>query len=270
MSQKELKEYFIYRSLDDDQLREYDRTGFHRCGPILTAPGLEEVRRQCMTAWEEEKRSFDPGKTWLENALLVNIHHEASVVRDFYFDGPLVDIAQQIIGPNIKGATSQLTFKMKGNTKEFPWHQDNGYGELDPYNAISCLTSLDDADEENGCLFLIPGSHKEGQRRHEEKYGAQGASSNRELKLKADESKAIPIPMKAGECIFFNCWTLHKSGGNNSDRDRRILFLRYADADALEVHNGRKPRLGRLLRGTTRFDSVREFEADLASTIQRV
>ncbi|MFN0166980.1 MAG: phytanoyl-CoA dioxygenase family protein [Bryobacteraceae bacterium] len=47
-----------------------------------------------------------------------------------------------------------------------------------------------------------------------------------------DESKAIPVPMQAGECLFFNCWTLHKSEGNFSDRDRPILFLRYADADA--------------------------------------
>ena len=39
--------------------------------------------------------------------------------------------------------------------------------------------------------------------------------------------------------------------------------MRYADADAAEVYNGRRPRLGRLLRGTTRFDEVREFESDL-------
>jgi len=69
--------------------------------------------------------------------------------------------------------------------------------------------------------------------------------------------------MKAGECLFFHCWTLHKSGGNFSDHDRRILFLRYADADAVEVYNERKPRLGRLLRGSTRFEDVRVFEADL-------
>ena len=117
------------------------------------------MRRQCMAAWEEEKSAFDPNKTWLENALLVNIHHRASIVRDYYFQGPLVDVAQQIIGPNIKGATSQLTFKMKGNTRPLLWHQDNGYGELDPYNAMSCLTALDDTDQENGCLWLIPGSN---------------------------------------------------------------------------------------------------------------
>ena len=70
--------------------------------------------------------------------------------------------------------------------------------------------------------------------------------------------------MKAGDALIFGCWMLHKSDGNHSpDRDRRILFLRYADADAVEVYNGRKPRLGRLLRGATRFQEVRDFEAAL-------
>ena len=69
--------------------------------------------------------------------------------------------------------------------------------------------------------------------------------------------------MKAGEAICFHCWMLHKSEGNRSATHRRILFLRFADADAVEVYNGGVPRLGRLLRGTTRFAEVEAFEADL-------
>lgn len=263
MSDEKLKQYFQYRLLSDDQLRAYAENGYHHYGPILTDFGLEEMRRQCMAVWEEEKSAFDPNKTWLENALLVNIHHRASIVRDYYFQGPLVNVAQQIIGPNIKAATSQLTFKMKGNTRPFLWHQDNGYGELDPYNAMSCLTALDDTDRDNGCLWLIPGSNKEGQRRHEQQQEALDPKYKVELKTEVDESSAIPMPMKAGECLFFSCWTLHKSDGNFSNRDRRILFVRYADADAVEVYNDRKPRLGRLLRGSTRFEEVRRYESEL-------
>lgn len=70
--------------------------------------------------------------------------------------------------------------------------------------------------------------------------------------------------MRAGESVCFHCWTLHKSEGNRSKtRDRRILFLRYADADAVEVYNDRKPRLGPLVRGRTRFPEVEAFEASM-------
>ena len=254
---------FIYRVLSEQDLTAYHEKGYHLFGRILTDAGLEEMLLQCMDAWTVHKQSFDPSKTWLENALLVNIHHFAPIVRDFYFEGPLVDVAEQIIGPNVKAATSQLTFKMRGNDEPFAWHQDNGYGELDPYTAISCLTALDDTDTENGCLWLIPGSNRESQASHEKKAGSLDPKHRAVLEARVDESKAIPFPMKAGECLFIHCWTLHKSEGNVSGRDRRILFNRYADADAVEVYNKRKPRLGRLLRGKTKFQEVREFEAGL-------
>lgn len=59
---------------------------------------------------------------------------------------------------------------------------------------------------------------------------------------------------------------LHKSLGNFSERDRRILLLRYADADAVEVYNNRVPRLGRLLRGKSHFSEVQKFEEYLPLT----
>ncbi len=70
--------------------------------------------------------------------------------------------------------------------------------------------------------------------------------------------------MKAGRFLVFSCWTYHRSDGNHSpDRDRRILFIRYADADAVEVYNNGQQRLGRVVRGTSQFPEVMEFEADL-------
>ena len=136
------------------------------------------------------------------------------MVRQFYFAGPLVDAAEQIIGPNLKAATSQLTFKTGGNRMVFPWHQDNGYGELEPYNAISCLTALDDIDLENGCLWVIPGSNRTGQQAHASGKRAADGKRGTELLAQADESKAVPVPMRAGESLVMSCWTLHKSGPN--------------------------------------------------------
>lgn len=257
-------ELFIHRTIGPEDRAFYADNGYLLCGRTLTDRGLERMREECMAAWRAEKGDFDPAKTWLENALLPDIHHRSPVVRRYYFSGPLVDVAEALIGPNVKGATSQLTFKMRGNTKPFAWHQDNGYGELEPYNAISCLTALDDTDPSNGCLWLIPGSHKAGQIAVGEAGSAEAKKAMREIRVEADESKAVAMPLRAGECLVFGCWTLHKSEGNFSpDRDRRILFLRYADADAVEVYNGRKPRLGRLLRGTTRFPEVAAFESHL-------
>jgi ectoine hydroxylase-related dioxygenase (phytanoyl-CoA dioxygenase family) len=256
------KNYFNYRALTPDELNKFKEDGYLILKSVLTAEGLKKMREEVMQAWNAEKESFDPSKSWLQNSLLVNIHHKAPTVRKYYFEGPLVEIASQIIGPNIKGATSQLTFKMVGNTKPFGWHQDNGYGELDPYNALTTLTAIDDTDRGNGCLWLIPGSHKKGQVRVNQT--EEQKKSQSEIIVEADDSLAVPMEMKAGDALIFNCWMLHKSDGNYStDRDRRILFLRYADADAVEVYNNRKPRLGRLVKGQTIFEDVKNFEANL-------
>ena len=259
---QEIAQYFKFQSLTQEQIKLYEMQGYLAISQILTEKGLTLARKQCMRAWNAQKQGYDAKATWLKNALLTNIHHQAAIVRDYYFRGPLVDVAEQLIGPNVKGATSQLTFKMRGNTKPFAWHQDNGYGELDPYNAITTLTALDDADEQNGCLWLLPASHLEGQVKI--RYNTDTISQSKVIELEVDESRAIPMPMKAGDSLVFNCWMLHKSDGNYAkDRDRRILFLRYADADAVEVYNNNQPRLGRLLRGKTRYEEVRNFEQEL-------
>jgi hypothetical protein len=259
---KKYEKYFNYQLLNKEQIQRFENEGYLILPGLLTPAGITQMTTEAMAAWEQEKKAFDPGKTWLQNSLLVNIHHKAPLVRAYYYEGPLVDIAGQLIGANIKGATSQLTFKMRGNTKPFGWHQDNGYGELDPYNALTTLTALDDTDQGNGCLWLIPGSHKGGQLRVRQTEAQK--KSNSEIIVDADGMQAVPMEMQAGDALIFNCWMLHKSDGNFSkDRDRRILFLRYADADAVEVYNERKPRLGRVVKGKSRFPEVNAFETDL-------
>lgn len=253
---------FNYQKLSDEQVQFFNENGYLVINKIITSHGLKAMHHECMKAWNEEKEGFDSSRTWLQNSLLPNIHHKSTTVRNYYFEGPLVDIAEQIIGPNLKGATSQLTFKMRGNTKPFGWHQDNGYGELEPYNALTTLTALDDTDRGNGCLWLIPGSHKQEQikviQTEEQK------KNKTEIIVAADDALSIPMEMQAGDALIFNCWMLHKSDGNfSTDRDRRILFLRYADADAVEVYNNRVPRLGRLVRGFTKYKIVEEFESAL-------
>ena len=253
---------FIPKKLSPDELQRYAQDGFLRIGRTLTDEGLRQMRDEVMREWNSVKDPFDSERTWLQNSLLPDIHLRSETVRRYYFSGPLVDIAEQVIGPNIKAATSQLTFKMRGNNKPFAWHQDNAYGELDPYNAISCLTALDNADERTGCLWLIPKSHLQGQADYE--FTVEDRESQRAVELDVDSTHAVPVPMNSGECLFFHCHMLHKSEGNMSkERDRRILFMRYADADAVEVYNQRQPRPGRLLRGTTKFKEVEEYEAEL-------
>ncbi len=99
---------FHYRRLSDGELQSYHHDGYLLYGPALTPEGLARMREECMEAWSREKDAFSPKKTWLQNGLLPDIHHPAAIVRDYYFRGPLVDVAEQVIGPNIKGRPASL------------------------------------------------------------------------------------------------------------------------------------------------------------------
>ena len=100
----------ILTSLQKEQFAE---NGYIILSNVLGGERLAKLTDECMSAWLAEKEAFDPEATWLQNSLLPDIHHRSRLVRDYYFDGPLVSVAEQLVGPNIKGATSQLTFKLR-------------------------------------------------------------------------------------------------------------------------------------------------------------
>jgi len=110
-------------------------------------------------------------------------------------------------------------------TSVFPWHQDNGYaGALDPAFNLTVWVALDDVDEANGCVWVMPGSHRDGVLPHR----AQTAD-NWYLDTPV-EGDGVPARLKAGEAVAFTGLTLHRSLANRSQRPRRGFFMGYADA----------------------------------------
>lgn len=194
---------------------------------------------------------------------MLDVHRTSPAIRSYYWSGPLVAVAAQLIGPNIKCAAATLRCRLAGHERESAWRQANGGAEeLDPYNAVTAIMALDDVDAENGCVWVVPGSHAaRGQ------LAADGRSGGGDARIDG----GVAVPLRAGETLLLHCHTLHAYGGNASAvRDVRFLQLRYADADAVERGSPAcPPRLGRLLRGETVFPSVSRCEAGRAEDVAR-
>lgn len=256
-----MSQWLTFPRITDAVLEAYERDGYVNLGPVVTSTGLERLRDECMRVWREHGPRFSDSATAITNSMVFDAHRHSDFIRHIYWQGPLVPFAEAAIGPNVKAAAGQLIFKMNDNPATFGWHQDNGYGELSPYNSISCFVALDDAGPWNGGLYAAPGSHKLGQldvgRTIEDKLNRRTI----DMQMEVSERRAVEI--RAGDAVCMHCWTLHRSEANMSGKPRRLLFLRYADADSVEVYNGNVPRLGRVLRGTTRFREVAEYERDL-------
>ncbi len=113
------------------------------------------------------------------------------------------------------------------------WHQDEVYIPTRDRSLIGAWIAVDDATQENGCLWIIPGSHRTGylypQRDHERPEEFDFAPESYGF----DESVEVPVEVKAGTLVFFNGYLLHRSRKNHSGVYRRVLVNHYCNAWSL-------------------------------------
>jgi hypothetical protein len=234
--------------LNPVQIARFQDEGFLTL-ELLAKTSVRSLQIEADRLWAKAQRQYVGDAGWLSNALLTGVQGDSELFCDLLYLSRLPDIMTQLIGQNIKLASNQLTFKHPGDAQPYGWHQDNGYGPLFPETTVSCWLALDDVNESNGCLWILPRSHKEGTVNH-----VNGKPRERIAGV-SNEADAISVPLRAGDCVLFHGLTLHMSKGNFSPNMRRAFFFRYADADAIEVDTGR-PRVGKLLRGVSRFSEV--------------
>jgi phytanoyl-CoA hydroxylase len=111
----------------------------------------------------------------------------------------------------------------------FPMHQDYPYFPHEQHSVLAASVHLDDTDEANGCLHVVPGSHKLGP------LEADGEAHTVDYPLES----GTPCPAAAGDVLFFNYLTIHGSGINRSTRTRRNVLFQYRDpADAPVLREG--------------------------------
>lgn len=146
----------------------------------------------------------------------------------------LLDVVEQFIGGEIYSNPIQHT-RIKPPQRDLPehlqssgllakteWHQDKGVHlpEADDTDMLTVWLPLTDATPENGCLCVIPGSHRQGLMTHCPRPGAQ-------IPEALLDGESIPVPIKRGGVLFFHHLTKHASLTNTSDGIRWSFDLRY-------------------------------------------
>jgi phytanoyl-CoA hydroxylase len=139
------------------------------------------------------------------------------------FDEKLLDLLEQIIGPNIElFMDGQCLYKepVGGHPKNL--HQDSAYFEHKYDGPVGVLNYAVDTNLVNGALYVVPGSHRLGQLQHIDTFSHLG--------LDPDEwpwERALPIEGSAGDAIFFHYRCIHGSQENHSNGPRPVFIHRY-------------------------------------------
>lgn len=203
-------------------------------GRVL-APGLEPPP-PAATRDEIEKRY-----------LRIHMLHRVLPIHEKFMLHPRVlDVVQALIGPDVLALQTMLFLKPPGGAGQ-GYHQDSFYITTAPDTLIGAWLALDDADEENGCLWVRVGSQHEPIYPDQEHVGQNHADTLRDLPVLGGQSftdetqngltpivaryTEVPAVVQAGDVVFFGGHVIHRSHQNKSaTRFRRSFVAHYANA----------------------------------------
>ncbi len=174
--------------------------------------------------------STDPLKKYPR---LIHMHRWDQISLDWMLDKRLGNVFQQLLGDTPLAVQTMLYFKPAGARGQ-ALHQDQYYLRVQPGTCIAAWMALDNCDEENGCLQVVPGTHDLPLLCPTE---ADTVESFTDVTVPLSEDmKPSPVIMKAGDVLFFNGQLIHGSFPNRTeDSFRRSLIGHYIMAEAQEV-----------------------------------
>ncbi|MGE0624150.1 MAG: phytanoyl-CoA dioxygenase family protein [Pseudomonadales bacterium] len=247
-------------TLDDGQRARFRRDGFLAIEKVTTDAELEWFR-----ARYDELLENGPGTGFLDGIY--------DVTRPYGTSGPpelgqllaperfVRGLAKTLVFRNARRLAAglldvpeealevwtHLIFKPPHSAAITPWHQDEAYWDVHlDYLSVATWLPLDDVDEDNGCLWYLPGSHTGEVRRHRHQ-GGDPAVHILEVDEPLDTGARVPVPLSAGGLVLHHPRCLHWAGGNASTRTRRAWGIvcqtapvpRAVPADRPWWHEGR-------------------------------
>ena len=256
------------RILSQAQQAQFWRDGYVVVEGAVDAEALARLRRQ-MDDWTEESRQhsepygpptvdgrprFDMGEEHsAARPALRRINNPAEISEDFkavMTDAPMVDMVADLIGPDVKYHHCKINSKLPGSQMVVRYHQDFCYTPHTNDDVVTALLLLDDVDAGNGCLMVVPGTH----RGSIDSLFQDGVFTGMVAPdLERDYlSRQVPIEGKAGAVCLMHTRLQHGSEANSSPKRRRAIYLCvYSAADAVPIARNPMPSTleGMIVRG---------------------
>jgi phytanoyl-CoA hydroxylase len=180
--------------------------------------------------WTPDPGNDDPLKRFPR---MIHMHRWDDRSRHWLLDSRLRRCLSGLLGQDPYAVQTMLYFKPPGARGQ-ALHQDQHFLRVEPGTCVAAWLALDDADEENGCMQVVPGSHRLPLLCTRE---ADSDQSFTDVEVQMPEDMdTVPVPMQAGDVLFFHGHLIHGSFPNTSrDRYRRSLIGHYIMAEAEKI-----------------------------------
>ena len=204
--------------LTKTQMAEYHDKGYVVPDFRLPEAQLQEIRDRHTALLQRHPEFRDNASALLS--------HDLGFLN-YARDPAILDMVEQVIGPDICLWNMSFFAKPALNGKKTPWHQDGQYWPIRPLATCTVWIAIDAATEENGCLRYIPGSHKTNRLMAHEQKDDPSYTLNQELQPdEYDESQAEDLILKAGQMALHDVYIVHGSEQNRSPQPRRGMTMR--------------------------------------------
>jgi hypothetical protein len=204
--------------LTDAQISDYHDRGYVIPDYRLPASELEDIRAR-------HARLLERHPEFRDNASVL-LSHDLGFLN-YARDARILDMVEQVIGPDICLWNMSFFAKPALNGKKTPWHQDGQYWPIRPLATCTVWIAVDAATRENGCLRYIPGSHRQNRLMRHERKDDPGYTLNQELRRdEYDEAQAEDLILEAGQMALHDVYIAHGSEANASPHPRRGMTMR--------------------------------------------
>lgn len=230
-------------------LQTHEHTAYERDGFIVRDAVFSPAEIARLTAVVEGQAfasSYKSGESTVHSLSLAAAHPE---LRALACDPRLLACIVPLLGPDICLQHSKLAAKpLKAGAGPFAWHQDFAYYPHTCSDLLSVMVMLDDACEDNGCMWMVPGSHRLGLLPHHDAAGyfTGGCTQHRLWEV---PGAAVPVTPRAGGISIHHALTLHGSPANRSGRPRRGLVFSYRAGEAQQLADTIFPDTGFVVSG---------------------
>lgn len=144
----------------------------------------------------------------------------------------ILDMVEQLIGPDIVLWGCQVFCKPPGDGQEVPWHQDGRYWPIRPMATVTAWVALDDSTSENGCMRFLPGSHRAGCSYRHRSDDRPDLALDLTIDDDLDFSVARDVMLQAGRMSLHDVFLAHGSNANHSAKRRAGVAIRYMPASS--------------------------------------
>lgn len=209
---------------------------------------FDRIVAQLITSGEDVNARWnraEPGTTVVHTH---NVQQYSGVWLRALLHEPFLDVAREILGPDIVLHHTKLFLKFAEEGASFPMHQDWSYFPTEQDTMIAAVIHLTEATDEMGCIRVYRGSHKRG--RIANSSGNTDSDEMREFPMDG----ATVVEAEAGDVLFFHYCLVHGSPPNRSSKARKtVLVQMHAGHDRLEGDGNAHPYEGLVLCGWNAF-----------------